>query len=116
MSSSALLELPESEMIVNHVDFGPYAFLLEAENKTLFKCERGFFWVKDQAPEIVTTGRRDEWGPNKSLIHYRDASSRLVPFREDLLNVSWKKSISYASLMKLSEIEASGKIIIDCRV
>lgn len=116
MSSSALKEVSSSEMIVNHVDFGPYAFLLEAENKTLFKCERGFFWAKEQAPEIVTNGRRDEWGPNKVLVHHRDAHSRLVPFRENLLNVSWKKSISYASKVKLSDIEASGKIIIDCRV
>lgn len=116
MSSTVLKAEATSEMIVNHVDFGPYAFLLEADSKTLFKCERGFFWAKDQAPEIVTTGRRDEWGPNKVLIHHRDARNHLVPFREDLLNVNWKKSISYASKTKLSDIEASGKIIIDCRV
>jgi hypothetical protein len=105
-----------TDEFVNTVDFGPYAFILEAENRTMFKCERGFFWSKDQAPEIVKTGRRDEWGPNKNLLHHRDESARLVPFREENINVSWKKSISYSSKSLLSDILTSGKIIIDCRV
>ena len=110
------LAVNNDNVVVNHVDFGPYTFLLNAENKTMFKCERGFFWAKDQAPEIVRTGRKDEWGPNKVLVHYRDKNSQLKPFREDNLNMSWKKSVSHAKVGRLSDLEASGKTIVDCRV
>jgi hypothetical protein len=102
--------------VVNHVDFGPYTFLLDTNNRTLFICERGFFWSKDQAPEIVRNGRREEWGPNKNLVHHRDNSSRLVPFREDKIDVSWKKSVSYATKGSMLALMSSGKIIVDCRV
>lgn len=115
MTSLALAPVADNT-VVNHVNFGPYTFLLADENKTMFKCERGFFWAKDQAPEIVTTGVKDEWGPNKELVHYRDENSQLKPFREDKLDLSWRKSITHASTARLSEIEASGQTIVDCRV
>jgi hypothetical protein len=106
----------KKDEILNTVEFGPYAFILDDQNRTLFKCERGFFWAKDQAPEIVKTGRRDEWGPNKTLVHYRNEKSQLVPFRENSLQVSWKKSITYSSKVPFSKLVDSQKIIVDCRV
>jgi hypothetical protein len=113
--SNALLKAEQDE-VVNTVDFGPYTFILEEDNRALFKCERGFFWSKDQTPEIVTTGRKHEWGPNKTLVHHRDENKRLVPFREDTIDISWKKSISIATTGLMSDVLKSNKIVIDCRV
>lgn len=111
---SAVLQTEDE--VLNIVEFGPYAFILNPENRTLFKCERGFFWAKEQAPEIVRYGRKDEWGPNKILVHHRDESSRLVPFREETIDISWKKSISYANKIRMSDVQNSNRIIIDCRM
>ena len=102
--------------LVTLAEFGPYAFILEEENKTMFKCERGFFWSKEQAPEIVRNGKRDEWGPNKKLLHHRDQDFRLVPFREDNIDIMWKKSITIASKTRMSAVLCSGKIVVDCRM